>query len=90
MMWWSGGWAGWLWMSVLMLAFWGGLIWLLITVWQDRQVPDSAPHRPAAEVLAERFARGEIDQAEYAERLRVLQSGPGGAVARMGGTGSSQ
>lgn len=29
----------------------------------------------AREILAERFARGEIDAVEYAERLRVLRDG---------------
>jgi putative membrane protein len=40
--------------------------------------PDWAgPARPPAEqLLAERFARGEIDTAEYRERLAALRNGP--------------
>ena len=32
------------------------------------------PSRRAAGVLAERYARGEIDEAEYRERLNVLRA----------------
>lgn len=92
MMWWgSAGWGGWLWMSVLMLLFWGGLIWLLITVLQDSGSPDRASQRPVAvpraagDVLAERFARGEIDEPEYRSRLLVLHSDP--VIAQAGGSG---
>jgi len=34
-----------------------------------------APGDPAA-VLAERFAKGEIDEAEYSHRLSVIRLGP--------------
>lgn len=34
-----------------------------------------APSGRAREILDERYARGEIDAAEYAERLRVLREG---------------
>jgi len=40
---------------------------------QRQAIP--APHDPAA-VLAERFAKGEIDEAEYAHRLSVIRLGP--------------
>ena len=33
-----------------------------------------APHESALQILNERFARGEIDQAEYEERRRLLQA----------------
>lgn len=32
------------------------------------------PHESALQILNERFARGEIDQAEYEERRRLLQA----------------
>ena len=38
--------------------------------------------RPGASVLADRYARGEIDEAEYRERLAVLRDGPGGTPRR--------
>ena len=80
MMWWNDGWGwgGWLGMSLLMLVFWGALIWLIATLVGNRSGKDTPPLRRAAEVLAERFARGEIGQAEYLDRLRVLQGTPGG------------
>ncbi|MFJ9695945.1 SHOCT domain-containing protein [Kitasatospora sp. NPDC101183] len=43
--------------------------------------PGGAPHGPTPEqLLAERFARGEIDEEEYRRRLATLRSanGPGG------------
>ena len=42
----------------------------------DRCVPASGRTRPAGkalDILRERFARGEIDQAEFDERRRVLE-----------------
>jgi uncharacterized membrane protein len=45
----------------------------LIARWQPRH--RLQPVDPA-HVLAERFARGEIDEAEYAQRLSVIRLGP--------------
>jgi uncharacterized membrane protein len=45
----------------------------LIARWEPRRRPPAID--PAA-VLAERFARGEIDEAEYAHRLSVIRLGP--------------
>jgi putative membrane protein len=82
MMWWDdGGWGAgqWLLMTMTMLIFWGGLI--AFGVWAVRSFtvrPSVAPPPPAAvtsradEVLADRYARGEIDEAEYARRREVL------------------
>ena len=76
---WSGDWNGWgvFWMSLMMVVFWGGLIWLV--VYAIRQFSGSAGRAPnrvvsALEVLEERFARGEIDRDEYEDRRRVLES----------------
>jgi len=46
----------------------------LIIRWEPhhRAVPAADP----AAVLTERFARGEIDEAEYANRLSVIRLGP--------------
>ena len=76
MMWgWNdAGWAGWLFMSLMMLIVWGGLA--AIIVWLIRQ-----PHRSAGDakpsatsILEERFARGEIDEEEFRRRKQALLS----------------
>jgi putative membrane protein len=78
MMWWDdGGWsaAGWLLMVLMMVVFWrdhpGGL------AGSERQqrhpLPsDGAPPVTADQVLAARFARGEIDEDEFRRRHAAL------------------
>jgi putative membrane protein len=80
----TGGWgmSGWGMALMLMgnLLFWG----LLITgiVLAVRYAGPGTPVRPGGrpptpqEVLANRFARGEIDEDEYARRMQVLNGGP--------------
>jgi len=63
---WHLGW-GW-WMGVGMVAFWvliGLAIWFLVR-------PPVPRERGPEEILAERFALGEISAEEYDERRRVL------------------
>ena len=82
MMWWDdSGWnaSQWILMSLMMLIFWGGLIALVVWVVQSLRrgttMPTPAPPRGGAEdILAERFARGEIDHAEYMQRMSALRS----------------
>jgi putative membrane protein len=89
------GWGGWLAMSLSFVVFWGLLIALV--VWlvrsfradasRDNQGLPPAPERRADEVLAERFARGEIDAEEFTQRRELLHStrgrvGPGGGASR--------
>ena len=85
MMWWDeGGWGSgqWLLMTLMMLIFWGALIafgvWAVRSFTKDNP-PAAQPTPPTApiashadEVLAERFARGEIDENEYTRRRAVL------------------
>ena len=84
MMWWYGngngmdGW-GYALMAVSMVAFWGLVIFGVIATvrYLGRQDRPIATTRPTAEqVLAERFAHGEIDEQEYRQRLDVLRGGP--------------
>jgi putative membrane protein len=87
MMWWNhGGWGAgdWLAMSFMMVVFWGLLIalviWLVRSTRSDRvpgRRPAGIPAQPADEVLAERFARGEIDEDEYTRRRALLHSTAG-------------
>jgi putative membrane protein len=73
MMWDDGGWGPgeWILMSVMMVVFWGGLIalvvWLVRSVGVNQHAAQTSTSSTARadQVLAERFARGEIDEAEY-------------------------
>jgi putative membrane protein len=73
---------GWGWMAggLMMLIFWGGLVALVVFL--VRGFGGRSPHgeeRPggpdALEILAERFARGEISEDEFDQRRRVLERG---------------
>ncbi len=71
------GW-GWALAGVGMVVFWGlvitGIVLLVRYAGQSSQQPDQPPTRPTPEqLLAERFARGEIDETEYQNRLAVLR-----------------
>ena len=82
MMWWSGhwgwGWGAWLVMSLGMVAFWGLVIWLFLNVVRtiSRTSTGSVSPRTGTpeEILAERFARGEIDEDDYRRRLNTLHA----------------
>lgn len=84
MMFWNGdgGWAnsggGYVVMVLGMLVFWGLIIAAVALVLRqpdrhDRAAGGMVPaHRTAQQVLAERFARGEIDETEFTSRLATL------------------
>ena len=83
MMYWYGGhgmgaW-GWTLMTLSLLVFWGVLIAIgiaLFRAWNRNHAPttDRGFERPEAEqILAERFARGEIDDSEFRERSATLR-----------------
>jgi putative membrane protein len=81
MMWWYGngmdGW-GYTLMTVSMVLFWGLIVYGVIALVRYVGRHDrSMDARPAPEqVLAERFAHGQIDEQEYRQRLDVLRDGP--------------
>jgi putative membrane protein len=60
---------------LLNLAFWEGLVFLI--VWVVKQFRPSADPQaredPAMRILEERFARGEIDADEFQRRREVLK-----------------
>ncbi|GHD97202.1 SHOCT domain-containing protein [Streptomyces naganishii] len=73
------GW-GWFAMSLGTVLFWalliaaGVLLFRALDRGPGRTPRTAAPGRPAPEqLLAERFARGEIDEDEYRRRLEVLR-----------------
>ena len=81
----SGGWghmngygqAGWMWFwgPVMMLVWIAAIavaVWLVVRVTDVRQREAAAPSQNAREILAERYARGEISTEEYDERLAKL------------------
>jgi putative membrane protein len=81
MMFWYGhdmGWWGYAGMAILMAVFWalpiGGIAALVKYFIDDRPVGPDTPSESAspADVLAGRFARGEISEKEYRDRLAVL------------------
>jgi len=71
---------GWVLMLLSTLALWALLIAAIVLAVRPLRGPQppgrvTEPRSPAAEgVLAERFARGEIDSDEYEQRLRTLRA----------------
>jgi putative membrane protein len=82
MMSWDGGWSwwGWLVMGVVMVGFWAAIAWVVVTLIRSsdrRDVSDGpagASMSSAERILAERYARGEIDSGEYHQRLDDVRS----------------
>ncbi|MEW2433281.1 SHOCT domain-containing protein [Streptomyces caniferus] len=89
MMWFGGGWGwgGWFVMAVIMVFFWAlviagivALVHYLTSARHGHQTSrplssgePGAGNRQAEDVLADRFARGEIDDDEYKRRLALLR-----------------
>jgi putative membrane protein len=75
---WRHGWGpgsgwGWLWGPIVLLL-WAGLI--ATVVWfatRSARPPERSSGERAREVLAERYARGELTTEEYRERLEQLR-----------------
>lgn len=74
MMWWGGDWSwgAWLAMTVTMFGFWALVIWAVTSFVRGER--GDRP-RDAEDVLAERFARGEIDEEEFERRRDLLRAG---------------
>lgn len=69
------GW-GYVLMALSMIGFWALVVIAAVALLRHR--PASGGHSPPAspdQLLAERFARGEIDDDEYYRRLAVLEQG---------------
>ncbi|MGE5292561.1 MAG: SHOCT domain-containing protein [Micromonosporaceae bacterium] len=88
MYWYGNGMSGWGYalMTISMILFWGALIFggvalvrYLIRSGQQTTSPGAPSEPPSGaptpeRLLAERFARGEIDEEEYRRRLATLQA----------------
>jgi putative membrane protein len=82
MYWYGSGMSGWGYalMTISMVLFWGAVIFGIVALFRylgrgSQQPPAQPP--PSAQtperLLAERFARGEIDEDEYQRRLAALR-----------------
>jgi putative membrane protein len=75
---WSGG--NWLAMTSMMLLFWAVVIalavWAVRNFGTERQLPDGDHTNTASpeDILAERYARGDIDDDEFQHRRDLLRS----------------
>lgn len=72
MMLWGGqwGWEAWLAMSLMMLVFLSVVVWAFLSATRD-----STNHRAHSEdILADRLARGEIDEDEYRRRRDLIRT----------------
>ncbi|NKQ55666.1 SHOCT domain-containing protein [Amycolatopsis sp. K13G38] len=84
MYWYGNGMSGWGYalMTVSMVLFWGlvifGVVALIRYLTRTSQRPehDATPRPTPEQLLAERFARGEIDEQEYHSRLAALRGSP--------------
>ena len=81
MMDWNDGWGvgSWIVMSLMMVLFWGGLIALVVflvraNTHQRHPTTKGPPEPDADQLLADRYARGEIDEAEFTRRRDVLNT----------------
>lgn len=82
MMWWSdGGWGigTWLAMGLTMVLFWAAVI--ALGAWAVRAASTGQPallrrrgHGRAEQELAERYARGEIDEAQFTRARSILHA----------------
>ena len=69
-------------MALMMVAFWGGVIWLVVTFMRHNSgtrdsvgsPPPESPRTSPEDILHERLARGEIDAEEYRQRLEAFHS----------------
>jgi putative membrane protein len=68
-------------MSGGMLVFWGVVAWVVVQVVRDDREKTLRPTSDPEAILAARYARGEIDADEYAERLDVLRNPHGRRAA---------
>ncbi|HVT75886.1 MAG TPA: SHOCT domain-containing protein [Acidimicrobiales bacterium] len=73
---WNDGWSGWTWatMTIGMIVFWALVIWAVIAVARSSNAADGDTRRSPEQILAARFAAGEIDSDEYHRRLEDLRS----------------
>lgn len=71
------GWGGWIAMTLMMVAFWGLVIFAVVAIFRSTSKAtgpaESAAPRDPMRTLDERFARGEIDAEDYHARQAILR-----------------
>jgi putative membrane protein len=79
MMGWGGGWYAMIFGPLFMILFLAALVAIVVILvrwlggpWQGTIGHQFPPARTPLDILKERFARGEIDKAEFEDRRRVL------------------
>ncbi len=71
----NGGWGVWALGASIMVGFWALVFWLIMSRVRGGSA-NTGPEVPSAQdVLAERFARGEIDEDEFEQRDDALRRG---------------
>lgn len=71
----GGGPGWWILMTVMMVVFWGGIIWFAVTmIRRPNHTTKNVTTKTAKEILDKRLARGEIELDDYRQRLEALRS----------------
>ncbi|MEO8698195.1 MAG: SHOCT domain-containing protein [Acidimicrobiales bacterium] len=63
----------WIWMTSMMVIFWGVVAVLVIALIRRSGPTDAAPRDTPEATLRQRLARSEIDVEEYQQRLDALE-----------------
>lgn len=84
---WHGDWSwgAWLAMSLSMGAFWWFAIWLFLNLARTNKKDGPRRAATADEILAARFARGEIDEDDFRRRLEALHGDLGARASAKAG-----
>jgi putative membrane protein len=76
-MYWNDGGTAWMWMlpmMILMVVVVGVIVWAVLNTSRGSDSPGPRPKPTPEDVLADRFAHGEIDADEYRERVDTLHN----------------
>ena len=74
--WYPGDVGWWMWIvgPLMMLLFWGAIIWLFATLVRGDRQTESARRESPVEIARRRFAAGEITREEFEVLKRVLST----------------
>ena len=74
--WYSGGAAWWMWVvgPLMMVLFWGAIIWLFATLVRGDRQTVSPRYETPVEIARRRFAAGEISREEFEHLTRALST----------------